>query len=446
MYNFSIHGVCCKVDCLGHLEAAGQLGAEGQTRALTGREADGGGEQIQDREDDRRNHRDGDDLLNIGDLLRDDGHRNGDGETLQEVLDGTGDQLRTRKHVHCIFRRAKFFRGGGAAMRFKAPTALKPEKTNIWKQLEMAEDRKEVYLEADKEVPGQHYACVSFVSPNKVLADKRHYFFTEFLKDYGVQYKIKATETFVMSEVNKVQNSLSAVQDVLDNLVLKGADLRVEDLSGALSSVKAARAGMTADIATDLETHVKANMSEYRTDVITEAYDTFLFKNKKKLEDAFFEKNEFRTTVQGLKIRGVFDTYGEAMARAKTLQKLDPSHNIYIAQVGHWVPWDPEPHEIGDMEYADDQLNTLMKKYKENEEKRDEFFAEQKAGKIMGAKAAAAAAVPRGVTAGSGAPGAGTETTEAAPTDMFGGGEDLFTRRKREAAASGGASNTISHA
>lgn len=302
----------------------------------------------------------------------------------------------------------------------------------------MAEERKEVYLEADKEIPGQHYCCMSFVSPNKVLADKRTYFFSEFLKDYGVQYKIRATETFVMSQIHKVQDSLSAAQDRLENLILKGADARVEDISGALAAIKATRAGLTADASTEMEAFVKANMTDFRTDVITEAYDTFLFKNKKRLEDAFFEKNEFRTTVQGLKIRGVFDTYGEAMARAKTLQKLDPAHNVYVGQIGHWLPWDPEPHEIGDSEYADDQLNTLMKKYKENESKRDEFFAEQKAGRIMGAKADAA---PRGVAAGSGAPGAGA-ATEGVPADMFHSGDDLFTRRKREAAAG----ETISHA
>jgi hypothetical protein len=305
------------------------------------------------------------------------------------------------------------------------------------------EDRKEVYLEADREIPGQHYCCLSFVSPNKVLADKNIYFFSEFLKDYGVQYKIRATETFLMSQINKVQDSLSAAQDALENLILKGAEARVEDISGALAVVKARRAGLTADAATDMEAHVKANMSDYREDTLTEAYQTYLYKNKKKLEETFFEKNEFRTTVQGLKIRGVFDTYGEAMARAKTLQKLDASHNVYVGQVGHWLPWDPEPHEVGEAEYADDQLNTLMKKYKENEAKRDEFFAEQKAGKIMGAKAGAAGA-PRGVTAGTGSFGASGATTEAAPSDMFNSGEDLFTRRKREAAA--GPTNSISHA
>jgi hypothetical protein len=182
-------------------------------------------------------------------------------------------------------------------------------------------------------------------------------------------------------------------------------------------------------------------MSDFRVDTVTESYDAFIFKNKKRLEEAFFEKNEFRTTVQGLKIRGVFDTYGEAMARAKTLQKLDPSHNVYVGQVGHWLPWDPEPHEVGDQEYADDQLNTLMKKYKENESRREEFFAEQKAGRIMGAKA------PTGVAAGSGAPGAGAGAGAAAssslPSDMF-AGEDLAIARKREAAAARSGSS-ISH-
>ena len=305
----------------------------------------------------------------------------------------------------------------------------------------MAEERKEVYLEADKEIPGQHYCCLSFVSPNKILADKNHYFFSEYLKDHGVQYKIRATETFVMAQINKIQDSLSAIQTTLENLVLKGVPASVEDISGALSQLKSGRGALSTNAAADIEAHVKANMADYRVDTVTESYETFLMKHKKRLEEAFFEKNEFRTTVQGLKIRGVFDTYGEALARAKTLQKLDASHNVYVGQVGHWLPWDPDPHEVADQEYADDQLNTLMKKYKENESKRDEFFAEQKAGKIMGAKAAAPA--PKGVTAGSGAPGAGTATTEGVPTEMFGGGEDLFTRRKREAAATGG--NTITH-
>lgn len=88
---------------LRHLEAAGQLRAERQTGALAGRQADAGGQQVEDREDDRRDNRDRDDLLNIGNLLRDDRHRNRDGETLQEILDRACKQLSTRESVHFVY-------------------------------------------------------------------------------------------------------------------------------------------------------------------------------------------------------------------------------------------------------------------------------------------------------------------------------------------------------
>jgi hypothetical protein len=308
------------------------------------------------------------------------------------------------------------------------------------------EEKKEVYLEADKEIPGQHYCCLSFISPNKVLADKNLYFISEFLKDYEIQYRIKATETFLMAQAAKLQETLSKAQDRLENLIMKGAASTGEDLSGAVADIKATRASITTDVAADLEAHVKANMSDFTYSKIQDAYETFLFKNRKKMEEQFFEKNEFRTTVQGLKVRGTYDTYGEAAARAKTLQKLDPSHNVYVGQVGFWLPWDPEPADIGDVEYADDQLNTLMKKYKENETKRDELYAEQKISRMGSKGTPAAGAGPKGITAGSGGIGAagGAATSSAVPTGMF-GDEDLAIKRKKEAAAEA-PSNVITHA
>lgn len=285
------------------------------------------------------------------------------------------------------------------------------------------EEKKEVYLEADKEIPGQHYCCLSFISPQKVLKNKDIYFFSEFLKDYEIQYKIKATESFVMAEAAKVQDAGSRVQDILENLILKNPGIAA-DLSGSLAAVKEIRAGLTRGVAADLEAHVKSNMTDFKESVIQEAYETFLYKHKKRLEDDFFAKNDFRTTVQGLKVRGVYDTYNEAAARAKTLQKLDPSFNVYVGQIGFWLPWDPEPAEVADQEYADDQLNTLMKKYKENESQRDEFFAKTKSDKLTGAK-----------LGGASFGGAGSESS-VPPADMF-AGEDLAIARKRAAAAGG---------
>jgi hypothetical protein len=288
------------------------------------------------------------------------------------------------------------------------------------------EEKKEVFLEADKEIPGQHYACLSFLSPEKVLANKDQYFFTEFLKDYEIQHKIKATEGFMMAEMNKLQDHFAKVQDVLDNL--RGKDtVSKEELDSALTTVKESRIQLSKDVTADLEVHVRTNMSDFKATTIQDAYETFLFKNKKKLEEDFFAKNEFRTTVRGMKVRGVYDTYAEAVGRAKTLQKLDPSFNVYVGQVGFWLPWDPEPMDVADQEYADDQLNQLMKKYKENESQRDEFYEEMKRTRIGEKKTKEAGT-------GSGAGGAGGASIGAdqnTPAGMF-DGEDLAIKRKRE--------------
>jgi hypothetical protein len=138
------------------------------------------------------------------------------------------------------------------------------------------------------------------------------------------------------------------------------------------------------------------------------------------LEEDFFAKNEFRTTVRGLKVRGTYDTYAEAVGRAKTLQKLDPSFNVYVGQVGFWLPWDPEPTEVADQEYADDQLNQLMKRYKENESQRDEFYEEMKRTRIGDKKTKEADGA-----------GAAIGAVQNTPAGMF-DGDDLAIKRKKE--------------
>ena len=288
------------------------------------------------------------------------------------------------------------------------------------------EEKKEVYLEADKEIPGQHYVALSFISPNKVLKNKDVFLFSEFLKDYEVQYKIRATESFLMAQVAKVQEAASKAQDVLENLVLRTTAVSGDDLSGAVAAFRELRTSLTRDTAADLEAHVRSEMSDYKTSAIQEAYETFLFKHRKRLEEEFYAANEFRTTVQGLKIRGVYDTYKEAMGRAKSLQTLDPSFNVYIGQVGFWLPWDPEPSDMQDQEYADDQLNQLMKKYKDNESQRDEFYAKTKQERVGGSKTR-----PAGVTEAS-----------VPPSDMFGGEDLAIARRRERSAASGSAQAT----
>jgi hypothetical protein len=138
-----------------------------------------------------------------------------------------------------------------------------------------------------------------------------------------------------------------------------------------------------------------------------------LYSHKTKLEEEFHAQNDFHTSIRGVKVRGVYGNPKEAELKAKKLQSKDKYHNIFMADVGKWTPWDPQPHEVQDQEYSNDQLNTLMKKYKENEDSREKFFEERTKGSKQ-------------VVGGS---------SSGQFDSMFGGQGDLAFQRKVEKAA-----------
>jgi len=304
-------------------------------------------------------------------------------------------------------------------------------------------DSEQTWLEQDKEIPGQKYVCLSFLSPEKVLANKEVFFYSRFLENYEVEYKVSASEKFLMDQILQVTKAIAKVEDLVANSGLAAPS--TTDVSGspvdvsgsstvldakkwrddALKVMQDTRAALSKDAADDLAQYVKKNMRDFKETKIQEAFENFMFKNRKKLEEEFFTKNEFRTSIRGLKVRGVYDTAAEAGARAKTLQKLDPFFNVYVGQMGFWLPWDPEPADVADQEYAEDQLNTLMKNYKQNESQKEALYEEQKRERMAGSKVA----VPKF--------GPGSKEENALPTDMFGGGgeADLAIARKKEQAA-----------
>ena len=235
------------------------------------------------------------------------------------------------------------------------------------------------------------------------------FFFNAFLKQYEFQLRTKSLEQFLVKSIQTINAKLDAEATRLDGL----------DLSGA--ALECRKSTMSIDpFITDFQESVKKNQREMLASTLNESFDDFMFKNSAKLEDDFYAKNNFRTTVRGLKIRGAYSTKEEADMRAKKLQKSDPDHNIYVGQVGKWLPWDPKPSDVGEQEYAEEQLNTLMKKYKENEEQKEQFTREQReAGRKQN----------RTVTTMP----LGTDASEF--SGMFSGPADLAIQRKMDAAA-----------
>jgi hypothetical protein len=122
----------------------------------------------------------------------------------------------------------------------------------------------------------------------------------------------------------------------------------------------------------------QAGVDLNKVEQIDELYETFLDEHQNRIEEEFNRRNDFRTSVRGLKVRGVYNTQEEANVRCQVLQRMDRAHNVYVAPVGFWLPWDPSPNRIEDHEYLEPELNELMKRYKDNSAKRDLYYEEQK--------------------------------------------------------------------
>jgi len=55
-----------------------------------------------------------------------------------------------------------------------------------------------------------------------------------------------------------------------------------------------------------------------------------------------FTENK-NTNGKAIKVRGVFGTYEEAIHRCKQLQQVDKDFDIFIGEVGKWLPFNPMP-------------------------------------------------------------------------------------------------------
>ena len=205
------------------------------------------------------------------------------------------------------------------------------------------------YLDEDPEIPTQRYCIVSFLSPEKIVKQKQEFMFEEFVKFMDYDWKIKGLEHFMA-------------------FLAKKYSLKVEDLIA------------------DATEFGKVREKEIRETDVPEQWQVFLLKHEKELQEKFDNSVEFKTNVRGVKLRRCFATVEEAQVMAKVFQRKYPKDNLFIGKVGAWLPWDPSEHLMPEVEYAEKELNELMRRYKENEANKEIFFAEEREAKIKAQK------------------------------------------------------------
>ncbi len=192
-------------------------------------------------------------------------------------------------------------------------------------------------LEEDKPISGQKFACVSFISPEKILKEKNLFYFQEFLKHYDLSKSIERFTQFM--------NFISYKYSIEFEILMK-----------------------------DFQEYLKSQKDDFKDGQLEDDYKTFLDNNEDRLQDEYSKKNDFTTCVRGLKIRGCYSTQEEAELRCQMLREIDPSHDVYVGPVGLWMPWEPEAYKTGRVEYLEEQLNELMSEKNKNESRAKQAF------------------------------------------------------------------------
>ena len=189
----------------------------------------------------------------------------------------------------------------------------------------------------DTPLAGQKFACLSFVSPEKILKKRENFLFDQFIKQWDFT------------------KSFAKFFDFLHFIAYK-YNLNIEDLTA------------------DFNEFAKEEDSRLKENTTDDDFKNFLDKNEDKLNAQFQREHAFQTSTRGLKVRGVYPTQEEAELRCKKLREADPNHDIYVGPVGIWIPWDPDAYKTGRVEFMEEELNQLHQEKIKNEAKAKQEF------------------------------------------------------------------------
>jgi len=192
----------------------------------------------------------------------------------------------------------------------------------------------------DQPIAGQKFACMSFVSPEKIVKKREVFLFDQFIKQWEFSKSMERYFEFI-------------------HFIAYKYNLKSETLID------------------DFNDFVKEETDKLRKSGIENDYKNFIDKQEEKVMEAFNKEHKFQTSVRGLKIRGVFPSQDEAENKCKKLREQDPNHDIFVGPVGVWIPWDPEAYKTGRVEYLEEELNALHKEKMKNEEMAKKEFEER---------------------------------------------------------------------
>jgi len=188
-------------------------------------------------------------------------------------------------------------------------------------------------LDEDPPFSTAKYIGLSFLSPEKILKQRETFFFEKFIKSWDFNKSMQKYNDFLHFITDKYNLNI-------DNVVK------------------------------DFRDFLKEEEERLKSESVFDDYKSYIEKHEDVLMQEFQKEHGFQTSVRGLKVRT--PTYGsleEAEEMVKKVRERDPTHDIYIGQVGKWMPWDPDAYKTGRLEFMEPELNRLHHEKTKNEAK-----------------------------------------------------------------------------
>lgn len=184
----------------------------------------------------------------------------------------------------------------------------------------------------DPLIAGQKFVCVSFISPETILKKRELYLFNQFVKQWDM--------TKSMSKFSDFLSFISVKYNVVSDNLVKDYNEFIKE---------------------------EEKLIKKSSQVVEDDFKNFLDKDEDRLNAMFNKENKFQTSVRGIKVRGTFPTQEEAETNCKKLRQNDPSHDIYVAPCGVWLPWEPTYYKLNKVDYLEPELNRLHEEKIKNE-------------------------------------------------------------------------------
>lgn len=227
------------------------------------------------------------------------------------------------------------------------------------------------YLDVDKPISGQNFVCLSFLSPENMIEKRELFLLDNFRNDFLKLYD-------EWNENHKVSYQLvNDIKKQLPDTFLNETEFNSSDSESSTILVSKKDILNLNNKLSELQSKLDLWNFINNKKSMEDFWDEFQFKSKEKYEKVFLEQNKNACSMRGIKCRGVYNTLDEAQSRAKKLHKKDKYFNVFVGQVGYWLPWDPNASNVENQEYSENRLNDLMRNYKTNQDNKDEIWEEQ---------------------------------------------------------------------